>query len=133
MILFFAIIALNNSLPISESFETFIAAFLPILNFVWIFTILMMVQWLVRQGLFRIKRKFICWLASTSPKKLFMFKVWFVKRFFRGYLDWYYGCIEKYHGDKVIDALSRAIVKAMAENIKQDNIPEEEEKHYDDE
>jgi hypothetical protein len=97
-----------------------IAAFLPLLNFVWVFTILMMLQWLVRHGFFRLKRKFICWLASTSPKRLFIAKVWFIKRFFPSYLKWYYDCIEKYHGDKINDTLLKALVNALAEKLKQD-------------
>lgn len=74
-----------------------LASIIPVFNFIWILTILLIVRFFISTWWYGRKKAFIWWLAGTSIKKHFMFKAKLVKKVFPMYMDYYFSSLEKRH------------------------------------
>lgn len=55
------------------------------------------------------------WLAGTSIKKHFIFKVWIVKTFFKSRLQFYYECVEIFQKNEILKNAIKIVAKLLGE------------------
>jgi hypothetical protein len=70
------------------------AALLPVINFFWVLVILILIRFCIVSWWWKIKKKFIRWLANTSLKRGITFKFWLVAHIFPNMLTYYYDRID---------------------------------------
>jgi hypothetical protein len=73
----------------------FIAAFFPVINLIWVFTLMIIVRFFYLSWYRNQKIKLIKRLAN-NPRKHFLFKHWIVKHIFPNYLQFFYGWVESW-------------------------------------
>lgn len=70
------------------------AALLPVINLFWVVVILILIRFCIISWWWKIKRKFIRWLANTSLERRLKFKFWLVEHIFPNMLAYYYDRID---------------------------------------
>jgi hypothetical protein len=99
------------------------SALLPLVNFVFVFSLGGIIWLFLSTADYRLKKKFIRWLAGNSMKH-FRFNFWLVIHIFPKYKKYYYSCLEERQANFFL-SLSNAIIAAMLEFTKQEKEKED--------